>query len=221
MPGLERAYVNDDYIKAVEKAGGTPLILPVIDNIQNIKKQIELCEAIVISGGQDIHPIFYNEEPNQKLGLVYSRVDEYQLNLAKIALEYNKPILGICRGHQLLNIACGGTLYQDLSEIKGDILKHFQQGKRYDYSHKISINKNSILGNLLGEERLVNSFHHQCIKELGKGLKISAVATDGVIEAIEMEEKKFVMGVQWHPEMMVTESDEMLIIFDKLMKSCN
>lgn len=220
MPGLERAYVNDDYIRAVEKAGGIPIVLPVIGEYENIKKQIDHCEAIIISGGQDIHPMFYNEEPNQKLGLVYSKVDQYQIDLTKLALEDNKPILGICRGHQVLNVACGGTLYQDLSVINDNILKHSQQGKRYDYSHKVNIKEGSILRNLLGEEKLVNSFHHQCIKDLGRGLKVSAVASDGVIEAVEMEGKDFVVGVQWHPEMMVTESDDMLIIFKELIKHC-
>lgn len=220
MPGLERAYVNDDYIRAVEKAGGIPIVLPVIGEYEKIKKQIELCDAIIISGGQDIHPMFYNEEPNQKLGLVYSKVDQYQISLAKLALENNKPILGICRGHQVLNVACGGSLYQDTSEMDGNILKHSQQGKRYDYSHKIIIKEDSMLRNLLGEESLVNSFHHQCIKDLGKGLKVSAVATDGVIEAIEMEGMNFVLGVQWHPEMMVTESEDMMVIFKELIRRC-
>lgn len=218
--GLERACVNDDYIRAAEKAGGVPFILPVIKDDEAIFAQVKACDGIIVSGGQDVHPLFYNEEPRHKLGYVYSRVDEYQIKVVKTALKEEKPILGICRGHQILNVVCGGTLYQDLSEMPGDILKHYQEGKRYECSHKIEIKSGSILGDLFGDEVLVNSYHHQCIKDLGEGLEVVANALDGSIEAVEMIGKDFVMGVQWHPEMMVSGSDTMLKIFEELIKKC-
>jgi len=215
--GIEQAYVNDDYIRAAENAGGVPLILPVVNDEENIKLQVKTCDAIILSGGQDINPLFYGEEPHKNLGLTNLRVDEYQIKLIKFALEQRKRILGICRGIQILNVACGGTLYQDLSEIKEDTLKHFQESSRYYYSHKIKVEAGTALSKLLGDETLVNSFHHQCIKELGKGLKAAAFASDGVIEAAEMPDRNFVIGVQWHPEMMSVNSETMMILFRELM----
>ncbi|MCM1989968.1 gamma-glutamyl-gamma-aminobutyrate hydrolase family protein [Oceanirhabdus seepicola] len=220
MIGLERAYVNNDYVRAVEKAGGVPVVLPVIDDDEAIISQVKACDGIIISGGQDVHPMSYNEEPHEKLGYVNSKIDEYQIKLVKTALQEKKPLLGICRGHQILNVACGGTLYQDLSEMSGSILKHFQEGKRYDYSHKIKIKSDSILDRLFGKEVLINSYHHQCINQVGEGLEVVANASDGVIEAVQMKESDFVMGVQWHPEMMVAGSDTMLILFKELIENC-
>jgi len=220
ISGLERSYANDDYIRAVEKAGGVPLILPVIKDDEAILSQVKLCDGLILTGGQDVHPIFYKEEPHEKLGYIDSEIDEYQIKIIKIALEKKKPILGICRGHQLLNVVCGGTLYQDLSEIEGVILKHRQDGKRYDASHKILIKSDSILRKLFGKEVLVNSFHHQCIKDVGEDLEIIAKASDGVIEAVQMKGQDFVVGVQWHPEMMAVGSDSRLVLFKELIKNC-
>lgn len=218
--GLEFSYAVEDYIRAVEKAGGVPLILPVIKDHDAIISQVKLCSGIVMTGGQDVHPLFYNEEPHEKLGYVNSEIDEYQIKILKIALEENKPILGICRGHQLLNVVCGGTLYQDLSEMPGITLKHFQEGKRYDYSHKINIKSDSILRKLFGKEVLVNSYHHQCIKDVGEGLRAIAKASDGAIEAVQMKGRDYVVGIQWHPEMMAVGSDMMLVLFGELIRNC-
>ncbi|MFA6940141.1 MAG: gamma-glutamyl-gamma-aminobutyrate hydrolase family protein [Clostridiaceae bacterium] len=217
VPGIEQAYVNDDYIRAAENAGGVPLILPVVNDEENIKLQVKTCDAIILSGGQDINPLFYGEEPHKNLGFTNLRVDEYQIKLVKFALEQRKRILGICRGNQVLNVACGGTLYQDLSEVNENTLKHFQESSRYYYSHRIKVEAGTILSKLLGGEALVNSFHHQCIKELGKGLKAAAFASDGIIEAAEMIDRDFVMGVQWHPEMMSANSETMMILFKELI----
>lgn len=217
VPGIEQVYVNDDYIRAVENAGGVPLILPVVNDEENIKLQVKTCDAIILSGGQDINPLFYGEEPHKNLGLTNFRVDEYQIKLVKFALEERKRILGICRGNQVLNIACGGTLYQDLSEVNENTLKHFQESSRYYYSHRIKVEGGTVLSKLLGCEALVNSFHHQCIKKLGEGLKAAAFASDGIIEAAEMTGRDYVIGVQWHPEMMSANSEAMMILFKELM----
>lgn len=219
--GAERAYLNQDYINAVLKVGGIPIILPVVDDLTIIEEQISFCDGIIISGGQDIHPKFYGENQHKKLGEVDSDVDRYQLELAQIAIFKDMPLLGICRGMQLINVASGGTLYQDLSEKSDDILKHLQSGKRYDICHNIRIEEGSILYAVFGSSTKVNSYHHQAVKDLGEGLSITAVADDGIVEGIEMKGKKFVVGVQWHPEMMIAGGSEMEGFFKRFVESIN
>ncbi|MGL5693871.1 MAG: gamma-glutamyl-gamma-aminobutyrate hydrolase family protein [Peptostreptococcaceae bacterium] len=219
--GIERAYVNDDYVRAIEKVNANPIILPAVYDLESIKKQIEICDGIIISGGQDIHPKFYNQELHTNIARVYTRIDEYQLKLAKLAIESNKPLLGICRGHQVINVALGGDLYQDLRECEEEKLKHIQDCNRYEVAHKIYIEENSILGSIYNSEIWVNSYHHQIINKLGNNLKVVARASDNSIEAVEMKNKKFVMGVQWHPEMMLAGSDFMKVLFEKFVSSCD
>jgi putative glutamine amidotransferase len=219
IAGIERAYVNDDYIQAVERAGGVPILLPVVNHEACILAQIESCSGFVFPGGNDIHPKYYASEAHLNLGDINSRVDEYQLKLIRSALESQKPILGICRGAQLLNVACGGTLLQDLSEAPNSCLKHFQNSRRYEVMHRVKTASGSILENLLGSEFWVNSTHHQVIREVGAGLTVIATASDGVIEAVLMNDRDFVLGVQWHPEMMVSKSDPMMVLFERLVNA--
>lgn len=217
MPNLERIYVNDDYIQSVEKAGGNPIVLPVMNDIDNIESQIKMCDGIVFTGGCDIHPKFFNGESNVKSGFSYSRIDEYQIRVMKKALELNKPSLCICRGHQLLNVVCGGTLYQDISEIGDNALKHEQESPRFEATHKIKTADNTVVREIFGEQVWVNSFHHQCINKLGKDLKVAAVASDGIIESVQHEGKNFFVGIQWHPEIMISFDSFMLPLFERLV----
>lgn len=219
ISGVERAILNSEYIKAVEKAGGNPILLPTIDNEEDIKVQVALCDGILLSGGNDINPLMYGEEPHKNLGAVNMRLDLWQSIVAKEAIDRDIAVLGICRGEQLLNVVCGGTLYQDMNEFGNDYLKHVQDGKRYDVTHTAIIEKETFLSELFGEKILVNSYHHQSVKRLGEGLKIAARAKDGIIEAIEMEGKRFVVGVQWHPEIMLEDTDSMLPLFEEFIKS--
>ena len=219
VPGIERAYVNDDYIQALEKAGGVPILLPVVNHEECILTQIESCSGLLFPGGQDIHPKYYANEAHFPLEDVNSRVDEYQLKLIRSALESGKPILGICRGHQLLNVACGGTLLQDLSEAPDRCLNHSQNGEQNEIMHQVRTSSGSPLEHLLGSEFWVNSNHHQVIRDVGAGLTVIATAPDGVIEAVLMRNRDFVLGVQWHPEKMVVKSDQMMVLFEQLVKA--
>jgi putative glutamine amidotransferase len=219
IPGIERAYVNDDYIQAAEKAGGVPILLPVVNHEECILAQIESCSGLLFTGGQDIHPKFYASEAHLCLGDVNTRVDEYQLKLIRSALESGKPILAICRGHQLLNVACGGTLLQDLSEAPNECLTHFQNGSQSEVIHQVKTASGCILEGWLGSEFLVNSYHHQAIRDVGTDLTVIAASTDGVIEAIQMSDRDFVLGVQWHPERMVAKTDQMMVLFEQLVKA--
>jgi len=220
--GVERAYVNNDYIKAVEMAGGVPFIMPVTDDAEVIENQIRKVDGVVLPGGYDVNPQYYGEEPQPNLGFIYPEVDKCQLKAIEYCAKYNKPLLGICRGMQLLNIAYGGTLYQDISYIdRNCILKHVQNAKRNAPLHTVEIVEDSYLYKIFGNKVCTNSFHHQCIKNVAEGFKVAAVAKDGVIEAIESEKDGFSIGVQWHPEAMIYDSISMLDIFKKLIQKSN
>jgi putative glutamine amidotransferase len=217
--GIERSFVNDSYIQAVERAEGVPIILPIVTDDECIQAQIESCSGLLFPGGHDIHPKYYDSEAHLHLGDINSRVDEYQLKLIRSSLELNKPILGICRGAQLLNVACGGTLLQDLSEAPNQYLKHFQNGRQYEVMHRVATASGSILENLFGSEFWVNSSHHQAIWDVGSGLTVIATASDGVIEGLQMNDRDFVLAVQWHPEMMTAKSNSMMILFEHLVQA--
>lgn len=219
FPGYERAYVNNDYVQTVAMAGGTPFILPLISDYETIKGQIENMDALIISGGYDVNPLIYGEEPIPQQGFLCPERDDYDVKVVKIALELNKPILGICRGLQILNAVLGGSLHQDTSKVEGCYIKHTQSSRPDVPSHTVEVVKGTKLHDILGEIVLTNSFHHQVIKEVAPGFKVSARAKDGVIEAIEKEDS-FIIGVQWHPEMMAKKDSKMLNLFKELIKQC-
>ncbi|ADK31829.1 gamma-glutamyl-gamma-aminobutyrate hydrolase family protein [Brachyspira pilosicoli] len=219
--GYERAYVNDDYVLSVTRAGGIPFIIPMIDDDDDIKAQIANVDGIVLSGGYDIDPIYWGEEVNSKLGRIFPRRDNHELKIIKYALEMKKPILGICRGCQIINVAFGGSLYQDLSFIKDCYIKHSQSAKPYEPTHNITTKEGSIIREIVGDSLRVNSFHHLAIKDLGKGLIATSHSTDGIVESVEYTENgNFVFGVQFHPEMMHSHYDFALNIFKKLISVC-
>ncbi|WP_426711260.1 gamma-glutamyl-gamma-aminobutyrate hydrolase family protein [Cetobacterium sp. SF1] len=218
FPGYERAYVNNDYVQSVVRAGGIPYIIPMVYDDEVIKAQIENIDGLIMSGGHDVNPMLYGEEPCKELGGIMPRRDKFDMLLIKNALELKKPILGICRGEQILNVASGGSLYQDLKFIEGSYIKH-NQGHLPDYpTHTITIKQDSKLYSILGEETLVNSFHHLAVKTVAPGFKAVAYSKDGVIEAIEKDGDLFVMGVQWHPEMLSASYENMQKLFIKLIE---
>lgn len=209
----ERAFVSNAYINAVIKAGGVPMIIPVNTHEEIVKKQIQLIDGLILSGGADVNPVLYNEEPSTDIEYYHPDIDKFDLIAIDIAIELNKPILGICRGTQILNVSQGGSLYQDTSHIEGNYIKHNQSTKSYQGSHTITINSESKISKVLGTDLLVNSYHHQSVKNVGKNLIPVAYSKDGVVEAIEMKNKKFIVGVQWHPELMVDHNEKMSNLF--------
>lgn len=218
--GMERIYVNKDYVDAVNKAGGVPLLLPPVEDAETVCRYIRLCDGFILSGGGDINPALYGETPHPKLEEFHSALDRSQWLLTQEILRADKPLLAVCRGVQLLNVVQGGTLWQDVSAIDHPVMLHSQFSPRGDLFHPVDIVQGSILHRLFGDKLEVNSFHHQCLKEPGKGLKITATAPDGIIEAVEMPERRFVIGIQWHPEMLLSASDTMLPLFRQLMLAC-
>lgn len=191
------------YVNAIVKAGGVPLVLPVV--VELIDEFLEAVDGLLLSGGGDIDSQFYNEKPSKWLKNVNPLRDSFELELVRRATRMKIPILGICRGIQVINVALGGTLIQDIkSEIRSSIVHDLTKVSDDFKAHSVKIDPNSKLAQILGVRELtVNSFHHQAIKRLGKGLKAVARAPDGVIEAVESTSHGYVVGVQWHPERML------------------
>ena len=211
---LQRLHISTTYFDAVEKAGGIPVMLPWQDNKDDLARVAEAFDGIIFSGGNDISPLLYGENVLEECGDITPARDKSELLLAKFVYEKGIPTLGICRGCQVINVAMGGTLYQDIpSQFNGEeTIIHSQKTIVGNYpSHRLKISKDSCLYDCFGkEEILVNSFHHQAVKRLAPNLTASAYAEDGLIEAIECATKKrFYLGVQWHPEMMNEDEDSL------------
>jgi putative glutamine amidotransferase len=220
VPANERTYVNHEYVHAIIKAGGLPLLLPVVGDKQDIEQQIEQVDGVLLTGGYDINPLQYGEEPRKELGGIFPEVDEHQLTAVRIAAKLEKPMLGICRGLQVLNVAFGGTLYQDISQLPNCGIKHFQQAQRYVPSHTVEIIPNTRLAQLFESQTIVtNSFHHQSVKVVAPELIVSARTRDGVVESLEKTAGYFILAVQWHPEMMIDRYPAMLTVFQELVRA--
>lgn len=226
--GILSTYSEDtqaDYIKAIEKSGGAPIILSRVENITTLDSIIENLDGIIFTGGSDINPHCYkNDNPQYGLGEVNPERDYCEIPLAKKILNDTKiSVLGICRGMQLLNVVEGGSLYQNIENEVPNSINHWLKDNypRYYPSHEVTIEKNSRLYSIFDKEKMfVNSFHHQGIKELSSNFIASMRAIDGIIEAIEMPGDRFVVGVQWHPEMMVDIYPVYLNLFKNFIKSC-
>lgn len=219
-----KSYVNEDYVTSVIKAGGIPVILPVVADEEAIRQQLLHVDGIVFSGGLDVDPSVYGESPLEKCEATDLRRDWFDLRLFKIAKELQIPTLCICKGHQIASVAMGGNLYQDLSYYPTKTLVHNQNSEPNFKAHKISIKKDSLLYEVLGKENImVNSFHHQMLKDIPKDYQVTATAEDGIVEAIEYVDKNyFFLSLQWHPEMMAAKNDEdMLKLFHRLIQEAN
>lgn len=216
--GYKRAYVNKDYVDAVIRAGGVPLIIPFSTDKEVIISQAQLIDGLILSGGHDVSPYNYGQEPSQKIGETFPERDTYEIILLEESKKRNIPILGICRGFQLINVAAGGTLYQDLSLIPGNILKHNQVSNPTLKTHKVEIKENSFISSIFGKETMVNSFHHQVIDKVANDFIVVAKASDGVVEAIEHKTYKFLVAVQWHPEMLAVNCEKARELFSKFVE---
>lgn len=196
-------YLRRYYAEAVEAAGGAPVYIPLIPNREYLSALCERLDGLALSGSNsDLDPIYYGEEPHQKLGPVIPERDESDLMLLEIAEKRAMPVLGICFGMQSLNVARGGSLIQDLASQTPGAIKH-EQGKVINRpSHHIKIEADSPLARMAGGETArVNSSHHQAVNRVGRDLRVIARAPDGVIEAVvDTRPDRFALGVQWHPE---------------------
>lgn len=213
-----RQFVTNPYIQSVRYAGGLPVILPLVRSDTLLEQYIALCSGFLFCGGDDITPLLFGKEPQNGNGRTDITLDLFQIRLMKKILACKKPLLAICRGMQVLNTACGGTVWQDLSLVPGKTICHMQQSSvRSDVSHRIRTERGSIIRNCTGTTVFVNSFHHQAVQTPGKGISVTARAQDGTIEAIEMPDLPFAVGVQWHPECMYRTAPEMRSLFHEFI----
>ncbi len=215
----ETCTLAEGYYQSVLKAGGIPFIIPPFYETDRLGELLDRLDGIIFSGGGDINPLLLGEEPIKELHSITPERDQQELLLARLTYDRQIPMLGICKGIQIINAALGGTLYQDIhTQMEGIRIKHSQDQDRRYPSHQVTISRGSILEKIFGTELAVNSFHHQACKSAAPGLKVTAMSSDGVIEAIESDEFKSIMGVQWHPETYILRnSTEMLPIFEWLI----
>jgi putative glutamine amidotransferase len=202
-PGRPMHVLYDDYVQAVVEAGGIPILLPAPARGETVCPSAAILHGLLIPGSPaDVDPALYGEEPHPRLGPVNPRRTQFEIALAQQALARGLPVFGICGGAQVLNVALGGSLYQDLA---AQVPKAYKHTGSPEPAHTVDIVPGSRLAAIMQmAESRVNSLHHQAIKVPGQGLRVSASARDGVIEAVEMPERPFVIGVQWHPEQLFT-----------------
>lgn len=214
-------YVKRQYYLAIEKAGGIPILLPNVDDLGLVDDILETVDGLLFSGGYDLDPKFYGEsKPHRTLKITPGR-DRFELSLVKKARARKIPVFGICRGCQLINVAYGGTLYQDISLRREFTLEHkIKQSSRYKKRHQVVIKEGSKLFSILGKKEIeVNTSHHQLIKKIAPGFVASAFSKeDGVIEALEGIEDDYLLSVQWHPEVPYDEKNSKLL-FASLIES--
>jgi putative glutamine amidotransferase len=216
-PARTELALGERYLDAVRAAGGMPVILAPVD-ADEVDSLVGRLDAVVLSGGPDLHPSAYGALPHAELGPTEPQLDRFELDLARTAVTRGLPVLGICRGMQVLNVALGGSLHQHLPDL-GDAVDHRQQGAANEPSHRVTLARDSRLTKVIGRRYLeVNSFHHQGLHALGKGLAIAAHAPDGHVEAIEARGRRFTFGVQWHAECLL-ERPEHLALFRGLVRA--
>jgi putative glutamine amidotransferase len=203
-PPQRKLSLGMDYPAAVAAAGGVPVVLPPMSPADDAL--LERLDALVVSGGPDIDPVLYGAKPHPQLGPVEHDADPRELAVLRAAEDRGLPILAICRGMQMVNVARGGTLWQDLPTDRPSPILHRQTAPGSQPTHRVHVAPGTLLGRLTrgeddgGATLAVNSFHHQAVRELGEGLRVSARADDGVVEAIEATDRPFLVGVQWHAE---------------------
>ena len=202
-PPRQEMVLGMSYVRAIDAAGGLPIVLPPVLHAGADELLGDL-DGLCLPGGPDIHPTLYGAEPHPRLGPTWPALDTFELALARRADSIGLPILAVCRGAQILNVARGGTLHQHLPDITDGSIEHRQRDSGSHPTHAARIEHGSHVGEVLGlSETRVNSFHHQAVDELGEGLRAAAWAPDGVIEAIEAPSARYILGVQWHAEGLV------------------
>jgi putative glutamine amidotransferase len=216
-------FVPQRYCRAIADAGGVPVILPSAMNPRTaLPRLFDVVDGLLISGGDfDIHPSFYGERPMAGLGVIKADRTEFELDLAAAAIKRDLPLLGLCGGEQAINVVLGGTLYQDIPTQLPNAGNHQQSEKKERGGHRVMIHPRTRLREILRRGSIeVNTTHHQAVKQTGKGLIINATAGDGVVEGIESERHSFVLGLQWHPEILAERYEHQRRIIKAFVRAC-
>jgi putative glutamine amidotransferase len=219
FPGYRFEFLKQQYYEALEEHDLVVLPLPNTPHVEYSDYYIDMIDGLMLVGGEDLTPELYGQDKSDKVGETYTRRDYFEREMVFKAVSRNIPILGICRGHQALNVIFGGSLYQDLDEREEHTLNHRQTEKRdFSNSHEIEILPESKLAEILGKRSVtVNSAHHQILRRIPDGLRAAAVAQDGVVEALEGTDDNYILTVQWHPEV-VHDSEVSRAIFEDFSK---
>ncbi len=214
-------YTLEAYGRAVVACGAVPVLVPVGQVTAGLELILDRIDGLILSGGPDVHPRHYRAMPLAGLADVDDELDRMELELARLALARDIPLLGICRGIQILNVACGGSLIQDIgSQVPGALLHNPSIDKRV-LSHTVRIETDSLLGRIIGAGEIwVNGRHHQAVDKVAPGLTVSAVAPDGIVEAVEDSARRFALAVQWHPEGTWKSDPHCLRLFEALVEAC-
>lgn len=209
------------YLSGIEEAGGLPLILPFTAQEEEVAEAAALCDGFLFTGGHDVDPSVYGQKRMKVCGPSCRVRDAMEKKLFQTALNENKSVFGICRGIQMINALCGGTLYQDLPTEYACRVEHHMAPPYDQTAHQVTIIPGTPLSDWLKQDSIgVNSYHHQAVKVLGAGLKPMAVSEDGLVEAVYMPEQKFVAAVQWHPEFNYQKEESSKILFRKFVDTC-
>lgn len=222
MGGREPTYfLRARYIRAVEELGGIPLILPLVESPAARRRLLDGVDGLLLTGsGPDLSPRLYGERQRFKFPLVSERRANFELELVHQAGTRDLPLLGICGGMQTVNVACGGSLYQDIPSQVRDALDHRQKTKAIHVSHSVTVSPKSLLRKIVHQATLmVNSSHHQSVKTVAPSLIASAVAPDGIVEAIESPTHRFLLAIQWHPEFLFDRHTPHRRLFEALLRA--
>lgn len=219
-PTLQKKRVNVSYhyIEAIDIAGGIPIVIPECRDLNMVDSYLERIDGLIISGGVDVSPYLYGENPLKEVTYFSVERDNFEIALVKGAIDKKVPVFGICRGIQIINVALGGTLYQDITVQTGSSLGHNPIEMPVDrLYHNIIVENGTALRSLFKNRSfLVNSFHHQAIRVFGVDLYATAFSEDGIVEAIEMKNNRYVYGVQWHPEDLINSYPDFKSLFQHL-----
>jgi len=213
-------YENFTYVRYIEKTQCVPVLLPTLQKLDKVPEIVAALDGIILTGGDDVLSEFYGEKTLNPAWRTDGPRTHFEAELIKEGLRRDKPIYGICRGCQMLNVALGGKLFQDIPTQTDSTIGHSSPNKPHWETHEVTISPNSLLYSIVGKQKIVvTTSHHQAIKEPVDSLRIAATAADGIIEAVEMPDKDFVLGVQWHPE--VFEDDPLqLRILERFIQAC-
>jgi putative glutamine amidotransferase len=210
------------YIEAIKAAGGIPLLIPLGLSEEELQVIFQRLDGVLLPGGGDIEPNVYNGRSDVAMHDVDGQRDRTEIFMTRAAIDKRKPILGICRGIQVFNVALGGTLWEDIVSLVPEASNHdMPEGLPSNYlAHEVTVKSESILARAMGvTERRVNSMHHQAVRDLAPDLVVTATAPDGVIEGVEVPDHPFAVGVQWHPENLVNDDPAMLSLFEGLVNA--
>ncbi len=213
-------YCGADYVNRIHEAGGVPLLLTITDDLDSLTAMVEMMDGLLLTGGEDVHPAHYGQEPLMPEMIAMAERDHFEIELLKQFMPTQKPVLAICRGHQVLNVALGGSLIQDIPLLNGSA-HHFQNAAPPATTHHVELEENSIVAVALGATSVsVNSYHHQVLDAVSPSLRVVGRSEEGFVEAVEHCHLPYVVGVQWHPERLCVDDSGQHRLFESFVNAC-